>query len=56
MTIMFTPKYSISPEVFGAVSEIAEVKAIVEIPSFTVKPAPTPKRSHDQDGSYFHLY
>lgn len=27
---MFVPKYSISPEVFGAVSEIAEVKAIVE--------------------------
>jgi Fic family protein len=27
---MYSPKYSISPEVFGAVSEIAEVKAIVE--------------------------
>ena len=27
---MYVPKYSISPEVFGAVSEIAEVKAIVE--------------------------
>lgn len=29
-TFMYVPKYSISPEVFGAVSEIAEVKAIVE--------------------------
>ena len=27
---MFTPKYSISPEVFGAISEIAEVKVVVE--------------------------
>ena len=27
---MYQPKFSISPEVFGAVSEIAEVKAIVE--------------------------
>lgn len=27
---MFVPKYSISPEVFGAISEITEVKVIVE--------------------------
>jgi Fic family protein len=27
---MFKPKYAISPEVFGAVSEIAEVKVVVE--------------------------
>lgn len=27
---MFKPKYTISPEVFGAVSEIAEVKVVVE--------------------------
>src|SRR3989338_8083720 len=27
---MFTPKYSISPEVFGAISEISETKVIVE--------------------------
>ena len=27
---MFTPKYTISPEVFGAMSEIAQVKVVVE--------------------------
>jgi len=29
-TAMFNPKYTISPEVFGASTEIAEIKAIVE--------------------------